>query len=41
MILYFLMVASCMSTPVDGFLEVYKGMVEVLLVIEIFLTKDS
>ena len=31
---------SCMPNPVDG-LEVYEDMVEVLLVLEIFLTEDS
>ena len=30
-----------MPNPVEGLLEVYKNMVEVLLVLEIFLTKDS
>ena len=29
---------SCMSYPVEGLLEVYEDMVEVLLVLEIFLT---
>ena len=29
---------SCMPNPVDGPLEVYEDMVEVLLVLEIFLT---
>ena len=29
---------SCMLTPVEGLLEVYEDMVEVLLVLEIFLT---
>ena len=29
---------SCMQNPVKGFLEVYEDMVEVLLVLEIFLT---
>ena len=32
---------SCMANPVEGFLEVYEDMVEVLLVLEIFLTEDS
>ena len=32
---------SCMPNPVEGLLEVYKDMVEVLLVLEIFLTEDS
>ena len=32
---------SCMPNPVEGFLEVYEDMVEVLLVLEIFLTEDS
>ena len=29
---------SCMPNPVEGLLEVYEEMVEVLLVLEIFLT---
>ena len=29
---------SCMLNPVEGLLEVYEDMVEVLLVLEIFLT---
>ena len=29
---------SCMPNPVEGLLEVYENMVEVLLVLEIFLT---
>ena len=32
---------SCMTNPVEGLLEVYKDMVEVLLVLKIFLTEDS
>ena len=32
---------SCMPNPVEGLLEVYEDMVEVLLVLEIFLTEDS
>ena len=32
---------SCMPNPVDRLLEVYKDMVEVLLVLEIYLTEDS
>ena len=32
---------SCMPNPVDGLLEVYEHMLEVLLVLEIFLTEDS
>ena len=32
---------SCMPNPVEGLLEVYEDMVEVLLVLKIFLTKDS
>ena len=32
---------SCMPSPVEGLLEVYEDMVEVLLVLEIHLTKDS
>ena len=32
---------SCVSNPIEGLLEVYEDMVEVLLVLEIFLTEDS
>ena len=32
---------SCISNPVEGLLEVYEDMVEVLLVLEIILTEDS
>ena len=32
---------SCMPNPVEGLLEVYEDMVEVLLVLEIFLIEDS
>ena len=32
---------SCMPNPVEGLLEVYDDMVEVVLVLEIFLTEDS
>ena len=32
---------SCMPNPVEGLLEVYEDMLEVLLVLEIFLTEDS
>ena len=32
---------SCMSNPVEGLLEVCEDMVDVLLVVEIFLTEDS
>ena len=32
---------SCMPNHVKGLLEVYEDMVEVLLVLEIFLTEDS
>ena len=32
---------SCMPNPVEGLLEVYEDMVEVLWVLEIFLTEDS
>ena len=31
---------SCIPNPVEGLLEVYEDMVEVLLVLEIFLTED-
>ena len=32
---------SCMSNTLEGFLEVAEDMVEGLLVLEMFLTKDS
>ena len=32
---------SCMQNPVKGLLEVYEDMVEVLLVLEIFLTENA
>ena len=32
---------SCMPKPVEGHLDVYEDMVEVLLVLEIILTEDS
>ena len=32
---------SCLPNSVEGPLEVYEDMVEVLLVLEIFLTEDS
>ena len=32
---------SCMPNPVEGLLEVYEDMVEVLLVLEIFLTSNA
>ena len=32
---------SCMPNPVECCLEVYEDMIEVLLVLEIFLTEDS
>ena len=32
---------SCMPNPVEGPLEVYENIVEVLLVVEIFLTENS
>ena len=31
---------SCMPSPVEGLFKVYEDMVEVLLVLEIFLTED-
>ena len=34
-------IQSCMSNLVEGFLKVYEDKVEVLLVLEIFLTEDS
>ena len=32
---------SCMPNPVEGLLEVYEDTVEVLLVLEIFLTENA
>ena len=32
---------NCMSNLVEGLLEAYEDMVEILLVLEIFLTEDS
>ena len=32
---------SCMPNPVEGLLEIYEDMVEVLLVLEIFLTENA
>ena len=32
---------SCMPNPVEGLLEVYEDMAEVLLVLEIFLTENA
>ena len=32
---------SCMPNPAEGLLEIYRDMVEVLLVLEKFLEKDS
>ena len=32
---------SCMSNPVEGLLEVYEDTVEVLLMLKMFLSKDS
>ena len=32
---------SCMPNPVEGLLEVFEDMVEVLLVLEIFLTENA
>ena len=32
---------SCMLNPVEGLLEVYEDMVEVLLMLEIFLTENA
>ena len=31
---------SCMPNPVEGLVEVYEDIVEVLLVLEVFLTED-
>ena len=43
LMLYFFMVAqkAVCQNPVEGLLEVYEDMVEVLLVLKIFLTEDS
>ena len=32
---------SCLPNPVEGLLEIYEDMPEVLLVLEVFLTDDS
>ena len=32
---------SCMPNPVEGLLEIYEDMVEVLLMLEIFLTENA
>ena len=32
---------SCMPNPVEGLLEVYEDIVEILLFLEMFLPKDS
>ena len=32
---------SCMPNPVEGLLEVYEDVVEVLLVLELFLTENA
>ena len=32
---------QCMPNPVEGLLEVYEDMVEVLLVLKIFLTENA
>ena len=32
---------SCMPNPVEGLVEVYENIIEVLLVLKIFLTDDS
>ena len=32
---------SCVTNPVEGLLEVYEDMVDILLVLEIFLTEKS
>ena len=32
---------SCMPNPVEGLLEVYEDMVEVLLVLDIFFTQNA
>ena len=42
LLLYIFMVPqSGMPNPVEGLLEVYEDMVEVLLVLEIFLTENA
>ena len=41
--LFFFMVAhkNCMPNPVEGLLEVYEDMVEIVLVLEIFFTQNA
>ena len=43
LMLFFFMVAhkAACKNPVEGLLEVYEDMVEVLLVLEIFLTENA
>ena len=41
MLYFFMQPKSCMPNPVEGLLDVCEDMVEVLLVLEIFLTEDS
>ena len=38
MLCFFMQPKSCMPNPVEGLLEVYEDMVEVLLVLKVFLT---
>ena len=40
-LMYFFMVAHNAASHVEGLLEAYEDMVEVLLVLKIFLTEDS
>ena len=40
LMLYFLIVAHSMSYPVKGLLEVYEDMVEILLMLQVFLSED-
>ena len=41
MLYFFVVTTKLHANPVEGLLEVYEDMVEVLLVLDIFLTKDS
>ena len=41
MLYFFTCPQSCMPNPVEDLLEVYEDMVEVLLVLEIFLTENA
>ena len=41
MLYFFVVTTKLHANPVEGLLEVYKDIVEVLLVLETFLTEDS